>query len=230
MTQRRSRSKSAVDRRLTEEALLKEPRVEEAIGKLVRWGVKRDQVLRLVLSIPGASKEAVPLVEGMELRRLRELPDRIKGLSGTIKRVNDSPFLTPERLRELATPHGYPKPLIGTATPEQAETTSTCFLAIPNLLQLYAEHLREWLDHFYPTERGRRGISRDYFRMQRLLTLRLLTVVRDATMKPRYSEVATLLDAAYRVGGGPAGIDAEGLRKLEQHAPLELRMIVRFLP
>lgn len=224
-----SRPKSDVDSRLTEEALLKKIGVEEAIGKLVRWGVKRDQVLRLVLSIPDASKTPVPLVEGMETRRLRELPDRIEVLSGTIKRINESPFLTPERLRDIASPAGSPKPLIGTKTPEQAETTSNCFLAIPGLLDLYAEHLRERLDHFYPTTRGRRGISRDYFRMQRLLTLRLLRIVRDATGKPRYSEIATLLEAAYRVGGEPTVIDAESLKKLEKNAPLELRMIVRFL-
>jgi hypothetical protein len=228
MAQQHVRSKSGVDSRLTEEALLKEPRVGAVIGRLVRLGVKRDQILRLVLSIPGASKESVPLVEGMELRRLRELPDRIKNLSGTIKRVNESPFLTPQRLRELASHAGYPRPLIGIATPEQAETTSTCFLAIPNLLHLYAEHLRVWLDCFHPRRLNRKGIRRNYSQMQYMLTLRLLRVVRDATGKPRYSEVATLLDAAYRVGGEPKVIDAEDLNKLEQNAPLELRLNVRF--
>jgi len=226
MTQRRLTS-TPVKGRLTEQSLIKEPRVKEAIDDLISRGTRSDQLMQLVLMIPGASKKAEPLAAGITERRLRALPDRINELSLEIERINQSPFLTPRRMHDYFASHpaGYSE----LRSAGVLETAANYFPAIPGLLRLYAKHLHAALDCFHPKGRGRKVTPRDYFRMQRLLTLRLLRVVRDATGKPRYSEVATLLEAAYRISGEYKIIGAEDLKKLEKNADPALRLIVSFL-
>lgn len=230
MTKKPSKSKSVVDSRLTEAALLNEPGVKEAIQKLARRGASRDELLLLARSIPGANKEAEQLVAGINERRLRALPDRINELSREIERTNESPFLNPGRKGNyLASNRAAYSELGSVRASEWVEADANDFLAIPGLLRRYAGYLRMALDCFHPKGRGCSVTPRNYFRMQRLLTLRLLRVVRDTTGKPRYSDVATLLEAAYRISGEYKVIGAEDLKKLEKNADPDLRLIVRFL-
>jgi hypothetical protein len=231
MTHRNSGSKSPVHSRLTEEAVLRKPGVKAAIDKLTKLGARRDQLMPLVLTIPGASAKVEPLVATITERRLRELPDRIKELSEEIKRINGSQFLTPRRLQDHlgSHPDDYPELLSRATSPEWAEIFSSSFLLIPDLLNLYAEYLRVSRGIYYPKKRGRKGIPRSLFRLQRLLILRLLRLVRDSTGGPHHSEVATILQAAYQISGKTKNLDADILSKLEQNAGPELRLIVHFL-
>jgi hypothetical protein len=199
----------------------------EAFEKLIRRGVPRDVLLSLVGSIPGASNKKLELVDGIKERTLRKLPDQIDALADKIKKVNESPWLASDGLRRLAHsvhPHESPAPRDSPTTRESAEGMAKYFFMIPGGLHLYAEHLRAWLNRYHPV--GSHGTDR--IQMQTLLTIKLLILVRDSTGRPRYEEVATLLDAAYRARRKPRTIDAEHLRHLEKNNP-RLHLIARFL-
>jgi len=196
----------------------------EAFEKLIQRGVPRDVLSSLVRNISRASNNKLELVHGIAERTLRKLPDQINALADKIEKVNQSPWLASDGLYRLALsvhPHESPH---STATSESAEGTTKYFFMIPAGLNLYAEHLRAWLNRYHPV--GRHGTER--IRMQTLLTIRLLMLVRDSTGLPRYEQIASLLDAAYRASGKPKTIDAEHLRKLEKNNP-RLRLIAHFL-
>ena len=194
----------------------------EAVKKLIHRGVPKDPLLLLARMIPDTSNQRLELVPGIEERTLRRLPDRVKALADTIQRVNESPWLANDGLRRLAL---ATKPR--NSLPEASRTKTAeelIFAGIPRALRSYATHLRAWINSDHPV--GSYGKER--IRMQTLLTLKLLNLVRDSTGRPHYSEVATLLEAAYSASGKPKTIPADDLGKLERNNPT-LRLIARFL-
>ena len=201
---------------------------KEAVERLIQWGVPEHELRWLASIIPGTSNEKLELVPAIEERTLRKLPDQINALADKIKKVNESPWLASDSLRRLALsvkhPHKSPEPSNSTATGDSVELTTMIFSKIPRGLRLYAEHLRAWLNYYHPVGSYRK----ERLRMQNLLTIKLLVLVRESTGRPHYEEVATLLDAAYRACCKPKTIDAEHLRQLEKNNP-RLHLLARFL-
>jgi hypothetical protein len=206
----------------------KNPVEQEAVDKLIRLGVPGDVLLSLAAIIPGTSNKKLELVPGIEERALRKLPDQIKALADKIEKVNQSPWLASDGLRSLALsvkhPHESPDSPNSTETRDSAQPAAMIFSKIPRSLRLYAEHLCAWLNRYHPV--GSYGTDR--IRMRTLLTIKLLMLVRDSTGRPCYSEIATLLEAAYRASGRRKTIVAEDLRKLKKNNP-RLHLIARFL-
>ena len=70
-------------------------------------------------------------VAGIEERTLRRLPDQIKALADKIQRVNESPYLNPNRVRDVASqsshPEKLPKPIDAAATDEYADLAKSFF-------------------------------------------------------------------------------------------------------
>jgi hypothetical protein len=221
MAQKQAESKSPNGRQVTEEKLVKDLHARKAFEELtVRRRVNKEKLLLLLSSIPFASKKPLGLVDGMEDRRVRRLPDRIRMWADVIGRLNASPWLTPNFLPKHASnkrnPGIYPKPLDSILTTELAEPTANLFHGLPSTLRFYADHLQARMEFFHPT--GRRQVILGYPRkridLRKLLTLELLWLVRDSTQGPRYNEVATLLNRAYVVAGNAQTLDEDDLSKL----------------
>jgi len=103
MAQKRIASKSPNDQNVTETALLEDDLAREAFEELTaRRGVDKQKLLSLLLTIPFASEKPLRLVDGIEDRRVRELPDRIRNWADTIEKVNESPWLGPDFLARHA--------------------------------------------------------------------------------------------------------------------------------
>jgi hypothetical protein len=222
MPRRRIESRSTKNPALAEKILLRNVLANEAIERLTRWGVPKDELIRRVLAIPHASNKVVPLVPGVEERRLRKVPDQIDALARTIQQINESPWVGLDRVRILAKikhRESLPAPLDLTVTPEWVEVTVKRLAQVPSALQFYARHLRALLDVYCPTGERRRawGFPRSGFRIQTYLKLELLSFVRYSTGKSHYVEVAKLLDAAFSASDRPTNIDGDGLKKLEKN-------------
>lgn len=208
-----------------EKAILGDAHSRTALASLVeKRGVNREQLLSLLCSIPYASNEPQPLVEGMSNRRVRALPDEIRNWADAIENVNSSPWCSPDRLPKQATViknlDCYPKPLNLTLNPDLAEIVAKKFRALPSDLRFYADHLRAWLALFHPTGKDRRKLAfRNAIRLRTWLTLRLLQLVRDSAKRPCYGAIATLLEAAYRAAGKPRTITEQDLGKLRTNNP-----------
>ncbi len=225
MVQKQTGSKSP-DRIVTEKLLLKDGLAREAFEELTtRRGVSKEKLLSLLFAIPSASKKPLRLVDGMEDRRVRDLPARIRNWADMIERVNASPWLSPDFLPDHAAsnrnPEIYPKPLNSILTPEWAEPTAKLFHSMPRTLRLYADTLQARLKFFHPAGRRRNdiGYPRKRCGLQKWLTLKLLRLVRDAAQGPRYKEVATMLSRAYEVAGKARTIGEDDLAKLETNNP-----------
>lgn len=221
MASRHAGSKSRHRRELTKKALLDLEITERAFNKLTKRGVDEQKLLSLLAKIIHTSDEVLSLVEGMTDRNVRALPDRICSWSDVIEKVNASPRLSPDRLPERTKrdPKYLPEPLNWTMTPERAEFVAKQFHMLPKVLRYYSRHLRAWIQFFHPTGARRRELGISGLRLQTLLTLQLLKLVRDSAGRPHYGEIATLLEAAYKASGKPKTISAEDLNKLEKNNP-----------
>jgi hypothetical protein len=221
MTQRRKGERSSQNQGLTEETLLDGELERAAFEKLTQLGVPRDRLLSLVLWIPHASSKKEPLVAGMDERTVRALPDRIVSLAGDIERVNKSASLDlsflPKLAKEVRTPAGLPAPApLDSIVSRSSDETAYYFSTIANVLRFYAGYLRARLEYFHPKGLRRRKMGRPLRVPPRTWsTLDLLELVRTSTQKARYREIATLLDAAFRVIGEPITVDEEYLKKLK---------------
>ncbi len=219
MTQLRKGERAPQNQGLTEETLLDGELERAAFEKLTQLGVPRERLLSLVLWIPHASSKKEPLVAGMDERTLRALPDRIVSLAGDIEKVNKSTSLDlgflPKLAKEVRTPAGLPAPLDSIVS-RSSEETAYYFSTIANVLRFYAGYLRARLEYFHPKGLRRRKMGRPLPVPPRTWSiLDLLELVRTSTQKARYREIATLLDAAFRVIGEPITIDVEYLKKLK---------------
>jgi hypothetical protein len=225
MVEKRVSLKLRQSRATMEKAILGDAHSRTALDILVeKHGVNREKLLSLLCSIPYASNEPQPLVEGMSNRRVRALPDEIRNWADAIENVNSSPWCSPDRLPRQAAvsrnPNCYPKPLNFTLTPELAEIAAKKLRALPSDLRFYADHLRAWLALFHPTGKDRSKIGfGNAFRFRTWLTLRLLQLVRDSAKGPRYGTIATLLEAVYRAAGKPRTITEQDLGKLRTNNP-----------
>lgn len=214
MRQRKNRSKPLQSRQVTEQELLGYPRAIEALEKLKRAGVERNELIRLLCELPSAPDAKQTLAPGISDKSLSALPKRIRSWADEIERVNSSVYLSPKHIpsvaRAVSKPDAFREPLNSIFTPEQAERTAVNFQRLPNILRLYADWLREWLPSFKFL--GRHGI-----RPQTLLILRLIKRVRDSCGSPYHGEVATLIEAAFAAAGKPKSIGGDDLSKLERN-------------
>ncbi|HEX3355169.1 MAG TPA: hypothetical protein VHS34_20275 [Terriglobales bacterium] len=201
-------------------SLMADPLAKKAIEKLAASGVPKEKLVKLLILVPGAST-IPPLVAGIPDRALRRLPDRIQAFANTIERVNESLYVAPD-VRLLGS-------LFTSMTPEQKALIAKLFPMTPQILRWYAGDLRDMLWRLYPPKRpGQRGVVSKKINFQRLVTIRLVRLVKDSTGKPRYGEVATLLEAAYRIAGTPRTIADDNVRKLDENNP-RLRSISKLL-
>jgi len=183
----RKRTGSGVPSDLTtfEQALLKAPHARAVFEDMTRCrGVSREKLLSLLYRIPHLPATKRPLVEGMQDRILKQLPNQIRRWSDTIEKVNRSPSLTPEHLPHWAeaieNPENFSPPLNRTLDSKWATITAGRFSEIPGVLRLYADHLHAVLELFYG--RGRQRLGFGYgIRLQPWFTLELLKLVRDST-------------------------------------------------
>jgi len=225
MAQKRGELKSTRNRPVTEEVLLRDPLARAAFEKLIqKGGVDRKQLLSLLLRIPYASNKVLRLVDGMEDRTVRKLPDRIIGWANVIEKLNANPWLSPDRLPKQASvvryPEGWPKPLNRILIPDLAEPAAKQLLSVPGALRFYADYLRAWLEMFHPVGKRRRDLGfRNGIQPQKYLILKLLRLVRNSAGSPCYREIANLLDAVYRTTGkpGPKIIVEHNLAKVEKN-------------
>ena len=226
MVKKRGRSKLPRGLQVWEEKLLKDPRACGAFeGLTARRGVDKEKLLSLLFRIPFASKKLLGLIDGMDDRRVRALPDQIRDWADVIERVNASPWVGTDFLSKHGAdernPSLYPKPLNSILTPERAEPSAKLFRSVPGTLRFYADQLQARLEFFHPT--GRRRVDLGYRRKQidlrKWLTLELLKLVRDSAGTPRYKEIVSLLSRAYEVAGKPQIISEEDLSKLKENNP-----------
>ena len=222
---------------ITLKALLSAPLARQAFEELTQnKGVDKEKLLSLLRRIPFLSNKAQRLVEGMEDRTVRRLPDRIRFWADAVEKVNGSPWLSPDSLRSQTAEHRnsalYPKPLDLILTPEWAEPTAKLFGSLPRNLRLYADYLRAQLEFFHPTSQRRieLGFRRKPVRVQRSAVLELLAVVRKSAARPCYKEIATLLDATFAIAGKtrPRFTYEENLSKLERNNPWEAWVVREF--
>ena len=214
MPQKRTRSTPL---QITEESLVRYPRAKDALAKVTRDCELDDrrELVRLICAIPLASPKKEPLVAGRTDRSLRDLPKRIRNWADEIERVNRSSFLNPKHLTKIARAGSdsafLRKPLnLILHTPESAARTAINFERLPKILRLYADCLREWLPLF-------KLLGRHGFRPQVMGILSLMKFVRDRCKRPRYEQIATLLEAAFEAAGNPRSFGADDLRKLKKN-------------
>jgi hypothetical protein len=201
--------------------LLKDSNAKKAFEKLTRKGLLWEEALTLLQSIPHASNKTVPLVKGMEPRVLLGLPDRINRLAQEIDKVNESPALTPQYIAERPDLFkSFIEPLDTSSPGVEPQVIARLLSMVPILLYHYARHLNDLLRRHYHSGSGKRifPVPEQAFRK-----IYLLKLVKAATGKYHYEEVATLLEAAYRASGHAKTITAENLKKLvKNHPPLRL--------
>jgi hypothetical protein len=204
------------------QVLLQDRLARDAFEALtVKRGVDKEKLLSLLARIPHAPDTRLPLVDRMNDRSVRKLPDQIRTWADTVQRVNASPWLGPDFLRGHAPSARaleiYPRPLNRILTPELIEPAARMFHEMPTNLRLYAGCLEGVIQFFHPTGHRRREIGYQPIRLRKWLTLQLLRLVRDAAKKPRYREVATLLNRAYEVAGDSRTYTEDNLIKLEKN-------------
>jgi hypothetical protein len=225
MAQKLAGLKSIGSQQITMEALLRDPLARAAFEKLTQKDeIDREKLWSLLRTIPYASNKVVKLVDGMEDRTVRKLPDRICGWADAIEELNSSPWLSPNLLPKRASfvrhPEGWPKPLNRILTPALALPTANQLLNIPSMLRFYADFLRAWLEMFHPVGKRRRDLGLgNGIRLQKYLILKLLGLVRSSSGSPRYKEIANLLDAVYRMTdkSRPKTTYEQNLAKLEKN-------------
>jgi hypothetical protein len=87
----------------TEQRLLKSALALDAFNELTqKWGVNREELMRLLLAIPYCSNKVMPLVKDMGDVAVRKLPGRIRRWATMLEKLNAGPSLRPEALAEYA--------------------------------------------------------------------------------------------------------------------------------
>jgi len=206
----------------TEQRILEDDLALNAFNELTqKWGVNREELMRLLLAIPHCSNKVMPLVEGMGDVAVRKLPGRIRRWAAILEKVNASVCLRPDALVDYAShvgnPEGFPKPLDAILTSKWAGPTAALLHKVPVELRFFAAYLEARIKVFHPTGARRREYGYKQIRLQTYLTVELLKLVRDSGHGPRYKQVGMLLNRAYDVAGKVRNISEDDLSKLERN-------------
>jgi len=212
---------------ITEVAISRDLNAKAAFEKLICEGVPKDELLSLLARIPYASKTPEPLVRGMTNGQVRAITKRIRNFADQIAKINESPWIGPERWRSHSyMPRSneiYPTTLRAIASPRELRDLAVDqFLSVPQCLVSYANFLSDMLRFFCPTGDTRKAIGYQPLRPQKWLTMELLQLVRRSTRAPYFSHVATLLNQAYDIANGGKDrrqISEGDLSKLERNNP-----------